>query len=147
MKIKIILKTIKIIILTSIIGLFSSCGRNDNPRSVAEKYFNAINAQEFEAAREYGTQETVNLLNMMIAFKKMSADSTFQEIKFEILREKITGENAIVFYKEEGKEGELKLPMIKEDGKWKVIQTKESINNSDPSMDIGATNLDSASKK
>lgn len=134
--------------LISAIGYFiSSCGRNDNPRSVAEKYFNAINAQEFEAAREYGTQETVNLLNMLIAFKKMSVDSTFQEVKYEILREKITGENAIVYYKEEGKKGELKLPMIKEDGKWKVIQTKESINNSDPSMDIGATNLDSSNTK
>ena len=133
--------------MISVISYFiSSCGGNDNPTSVAEKYFNAINAQEFEAAREYGTQETVNLLNMLIAFKKMSVDSTFQEVKYEILREKITGENAIVYYKEQAKEGELKLPMVKVDGKWKVIQTKESINNFDPSMDIGATVMDSTNK-
>jgi hypothetical protein len=79
----------------------------------------------------------------MNGFTKMSADSTSKDLKFEITREKIDGENATVYYKEEGREGELQLPMVKLDGKWKVLLSKESINNTEGSnMDIGATSTD-----
>jgi hypothetical protein len=127
--------------------IFPGCGRKDTPRSVAEKYLAALSSQDFEKAREYGTDETINLLNMMIALKKMSADSSFKEVKYEILKEEVSGDNATVFYKEDGREGTLELPLVKIDDQWKVILTKESFNNSDPSLDIGATSMDSSSLK
>ena len=53
-----------------------------------------------------------------------------------------------IYYKEEGREGELQLPMVKNEGKWKVLLSKESISNSEnpDSMDIGATTSDTSVK-
>lgn len=129
--------------LSVIIG-FIACGGSDTPRSVAEKFLKSMSTEDFETAKKYGTEETEKLLDMMAGFKKMSADSTKRELKFEITREKVEGENATIYYKEEGKEGELQLPMKKMDGKWKVLLTKESINSSEgvTSMDAGATSTD-----
>jgi hypothetical protein len=134
-----------IIILSIIIG-FIACGGSDTPRSVAEKFLKAMSSEDFETAKKYGTDETEKLLDMMAGFKKMSADSTKKDLKFEVTREKVEGENATVYYKEEGKSGELQLPMIKVDGKWKVLLSKESINSSEDvnALDAGATSTDTA---
>ena len=115
-----------------------------NPSSITEKFLSAIAKQDYDAAKTFGTDDTARLLNMMSGFKKMSADSTGKDLKFEITSEKIEGENAIIYYKEVGKEGELQLPIVKVDGKWKVLLSKESINNSEGvnSLDGGATNTD-----
>ncbi len=142
MKLKLL---IYLLVLTSVLN--TGCGKSDSPRFVAEKFFNEMSAQDFDAAKQYGTAETENLLNMMNGFKKISADTTQKEIKYEILRETISGDNATIFYTEDGKKGELQLPMIREKGKWLVNMNKESINNSDPTMDIGATNLDTIKGK
>ena len=130
--------------LFSVMVLIFACTSNDTPKSVADKFLKAMSSQDFETAKKYGTEETSKLLDMMSGFKKMSADSTGKDLKFEITREKIENENATVYYKEEGKEGELELPMVKTDGKWKVLLSKESINNSEGvnMRDAGATNTD-----
>lgn len=136
------------IFLLVILNLINQgCSKSDSPRAVAEKFFNEMSVQNFDAAKQYGTAETENLLNMMNGFKKISADTTLKEVKYEILRESLTGDNAIIFYLEDGKKGELQLPMTREKGKWMVNMNKESINNSDPSMDLGATNLDTTKGK
>jgi hypothetical protein len=122
------------------------CGGKDTPRSVAEKFLEALSTQDYETAKKYGTEETQKLLEMMNGFNKMSTDSSAaKDFKFEITREKVDGQNATIFYKEEGKEGELQLPMVEIDGKWKVLLSKESINNAEGAnaMEVGATNTDS----
>jgi len=121
-----------------------SCGGSDNPRSVAEKFLKAMSTQDFESAKKYGTEETEKLLDMMSGFTKMSPDTAQKELRFEITNEKISGDNAIIYYREEGREGELQLPMVRIDGKWKVLLSKESINSTDAEnrMDTGATNTD-----
>ena len=131
---------ILIFIAITIVG----CGGKDTPRSLAEKFLKAMSIQDYETAKKYGTEETEKLLDMMSGFKKMSADSVGKDLKFEILREKIEGDNAIIYYKEEGKDGELQLPVVKVEGKWKVLLSKESINSSEGvnTMESGATNTD-----
>lgn len=129
-----------------ILLLLFSCGKTDTPRSVAEKFLKEMSVQDFDEAKQYGTAETENLMNMMSGFKKISNDSTFVEVQYEIVREAVTGDNAIIYYQEVGKAGELQLPMVKENGKWLVSLNKESINNSDPAMDLGATTLDTIAK-
>jgi hypothetical protein len=125
-----------------ILVVLAGCGRSDSPRSVAEKFLKAMGSQDFETAKKYGTEETEKLLDMMSGFSKMAADSTVShEMKFDITHEDISGDNAIIFYREEGRDGELQLPMVKLDGKWKVLLSKESINSSDAgTVDMGATN-------
>jgi hypothetical protein len=133
------------IIFFCCIGLIAfACKSSDNPRAVAEKFLKAMTTQDFETAKKYGTEETEKLLDMMSGFTKMSPDSAAREMKFEITREKVSGDNAIIYYREEGREGELQLPMVKLEGKWKVLLSKESINSSDESnsMEMGATNTD-----
>ena len=123
-----------------------SCTSEDTPRSIGEKFLKAMSVEDFETAKKYVTQETEKLLDMMSGFTKMSVDSVKKEMKFEITRETINGDNAVIHYKEEGRTGEMELPMIKIDGKWKVLLSKESINNSEGanSMEIGAMNTDTA---
>ena len=131
------------IICFILVSLFTACGGNDSPKSVAGKFLDAMSKQDFESAKKYGTEETEKLLDMMSGFSKMSND-TVKDSKYEITRETTNGENATIYYKEEGRDGELQLPMVKMDGKWKVLLSKESINNSDglKSMDMGATSGD-----
>jgi hypothetical protein len=128
--------------------LIIACGGTDTPRSVADKFLSAMSKQDFEDAKKYGTEETAKLLDMMNGFAKMSNDSAFKDTKYEITRETADGDNAIIYYKEEGKEGELQLPIVKVNGKWKVLLSKESINSSDSmnAIDMGATNTDTTGK-
>lgn len=131
------------IFLFIIIGIVACVG-SDNPRSIAEKFLKAMSSQDYESAKKYGTDETGKLLDMMSGITKMSVDSAVSDLSFEILREKIEGDNAVIYYKEGGREGELQLPLVKIDGKWKVLLSKESINNSEGinSLEVGATNTD-----
>ena len=142
-------KNIHICVSILVVTLFAGCLRGDHPRSVAEKFLKAMGSQDFETAAKYGTEETVKLLEMMSGFSKMTVDSTSQhEMKFEITREDINGDNAIIYYKEEGREGELQLPLVKIEGRWKVLLSKESINSSDAeTVDMGATNTDTVGSR
>lgn len=132
------------VFLFLLIVFIVACKGNDSPKSVAEKFLKAMSSQDYETAKKYGTEETEKLLDMLSGFSKMSPDSSSNNLKFEITREKLSGENATIYYKEEGREGELQLPMVKMEGKWKVLLSKESINSSEAgnSMDIGATSTD-----
>jgi hypothetical protein len=136
----------KIVSAIFVIIILTACAGKDNPRSVADKFLKSMSTEDFETAKKYGTEETEKLLDMMTGFKKMSADSTHKDLKFEITREQVDGDKATVFYKEEGKPGELQLPMMKVDGKWKVLLSKESINNSESVIPLegGATSTDTS---
>jgi hypothetical protein len=122
----------------------AGCLNSDSPRSVAEKFLKAISTQDYETAKKYGTEETERLLEQMSGYSKMIPDSLRpKELRFDITREEVSGDNAVIFYREDGREGELQLPLVKLEGKWKVLLSKESINSSDSgSIDVGATNTD-----
>jgi len=138
------MKIFRNLILAGFSILLFSCSNSDSPRSIADKFLKAMSAQDFETAKLYGTEETEKLLDMLNGFTKRSSDMANRELKYEITHENITGDNATVFYKEEGRAGELQLPMVKVDGKWKVMLSKESINSSegDNSINVGATSTD-----
>ncbi len=134
--------------LTFIIGitfLLISCGKNDSPSSITDKFLSALTKQEFEIAKTYGTDDTDRLLDMMIGYKKMGAEPFLQDAVFDIIDEKINGDEAKVRVKVEGRNKELVFNLEKEDGKWKVAMNKETINESDANIfDLGATNTDTA---
>ena len=130
-----------------LIAALSACGGGDSPKSVAENFLKAMNSMDFEGAKKYGTEDTGKLLDMMSGFAKMVPDSMkANETKFEITGEKIEGDKATVTYKEEGRDGETPLSLVRIDGKWKVSMSKESMSGADAggSMDIGATSMDSS---
>ncbi|HRH66503.1 MAG TPA: DUF4878 domain-containing protein [Bacteroidia bacterium] len=135
------------VLAVSILFFIISCGKGDSPRAVADSFLKAFHSQDFTAAKKYGTEDTGKLMDVMSGFSKMVQDSgQVQEIKYEIVSEKIQGDDAIVMYKEEGKDGEIPLNLLRVDGKWKVNMTKESLNGAeggDTMEDVGATTTDS----
>lgn len=125
-----------------------ACGKGNTPKAVADNFLKAWSKADFEEAKKYGTDDSKKLLDMMNSFKTMVEDTSFKrDMNYEIVREKVEGDNATVFYKEEGSNVESHLPLVKVNGEWKVNVSKESINGAegDGTIDIGATNTDTTS--
>ena len=100
------------------------------------------------AAKTFGTADTDRLLNMMSGFKKMGAEPFMSDAKFDVVDESITGDEAKVTVKVDGKPKEMIFNLQKENGKWKVAMNKETINESDANIfNLGATNTDTTSVK
>lgn len=123
------------------ISLLLSCTSGDSPKAVAEKFLTAYGELDYETARKYGTEETAKLMDMLSGVKKLTDDVDDLRKKFVITGEKIDTDKAIVYYKEENTSTELPLILTREEGKWKVNMTKESLSDTgeDNIMDIGAT--------
>lgn len=142
------MKKNRILLFAVAMAFMFACSSGDSPKAVAENFLTAWSKADFEDAKKFGTDDSKKLLDMMNSFKTMVDDSTLKhETPFEIIREKIEGDKAIIFYKEEGNPVESQLPLVKVNGKWKVNVTKESINGTEgnAAIDIGATNTDSMS--
>ncbi len=112
-----------------LIGFFMACmGGSDAPKAVAEKFLKASVKMNFDEAKKYATEETGKLLDMMKQMSAMMPDSLKnKETKITMGEEKIDGDNAVVAYKEEGKEMEQKLSLKKSEGKWLVSISKEGM--------------------
>jgi hypothetical protein len=118
----------KALLLCLSVLIISSCGTT-SPKRVAEDYLSAMYSLDFEKAKTYSTEETIQLLDMMEGFSKMMPDSQKKEpVKFKILREKVEDDYATVYYKEKGKDSEQRLPMVMTEGTWKVAMGTELIN-------------------
>lgn len=126
-------------------GLFLfSCSRGDSPREVAETFLGYYGNNDFERAKDLGTEETDRLLDMLSGFKKMVTDSTeMEEHNYSIVSEKIEGNVATYTYEDKNKGSEAvqeSLTLVKEDGKWKVAMNKENYNEgASESLEVGAT--------
>ncbi len=124
--------------------VFFSCNRGDSPREVAETFLGYMAANDFERAKELGTEETDRLMDMLNGFKKMVSDSTqLEEHNFSIVAEKIEGNVATYTYEDKNKGPEAgveSLTLVKEDGKWKVAMNKENYNEGvSESLEVGGT--------
>jgi len=120
-----------------------ACSGSESPKGVAKNFLNAMNKLDFEGAKKYGTEDTGKLLDMMSGFIKMMPDSSKgRESKTEMIAEKIDGEKATVTYKEEGKNEEMTLDLVKVEGKWKVAMSKDNMNGGSGDMESGATNTE-----
>ena len=124
-----------------------ACSGN-SPKSVAKNFLDAMNKMDFDGAKKYGTEDTGKMLDMLSGFAKMMPDSAKKEVKTDITSEKIEGDKATCTYKEEGKDGEQIIHLVKENGKWKEAMSKDDMNsgNGDTNtMNSGATTTDTTS--
>jgi hypothetical protein len=122
-------RTVSKALLICLSALFISSCSTTSPKRVAEDYLSAMYNLDFQKAKTYSTEETIQLLDMMEGFSKMMPDSQKKEpVKFKILREKVEDDYATVYYRETGKDAEQRLPMVMLDGSWKVAMGKEVIN-------------------
>ncbi len=130
-------------LLSALLLIFISCGKGDSPKSITEKFLSSISAGDYDAAKKYGTEDTDRLLDFMSSFKKMGVEPGANEMKFEIIDEKITGDEAVVNVKVEGHTKDQIFNLIKEEGKWKVAMTKSTLNETDENIfNLGATSTD-----
>jgi len=125
-----------------VILILTACSGN-SPKHVAEKFLEAYSRLDFEGAKKYGTDETAKLLDMMNSLTKLMNNADKKMVKTEVISEKIDGDKATVIYKEEGKEGDQVLNLVKVNGSWKVALSKDTMNDGGPvNMDSGATTTD-----
>lgn len=117
----------RFVLSLAVAALLAACGggASDTPSQVAEKYLTALNKQDFDAAKKYGTEKTAQMLDMMAPMMKMMGDAAKQESGFKILGEKVEGEKATVTYRSEGKDADEALTLVQKDGKWLVDMAKE----------------------
>ncbi|MBK6396780.1 MAG: DUF4878 domain-containing protein [Bacteroidetes bacterium] len=142
------LKLSRFIPVLALTVLLFACGKSDSPSSITEKFLAAIAKADYDAAKTFGTADTDRLLNMMSGFKKMGAEPFMSDAKFDVVDESITGDEAKVTVKVDGKPKEMIFNLQKENGKWKVAMNKETINESDANIfNLGATNTDTTSVK
>ena len=108
-----------------------SCGggSSDNPADVAKDFLTALAEQDYDTAKDLGTEETVQLITMiegmaaMIPMEEAEADK--ENIKSLKMGEvEIDGDNAVVYYGTD-KNSDEKIDLQKVDGKWKVAMKKE----------------------
>jgi hypothetical protein len=122
-----------------------ACSQN-SPKSVAEHFLKAYHKQDFKEAAKYGTEDTGKMLDMLKSFIDMMPDSmkNARDLKTEITSEKVEGNKAVYTYKEEGKDGEQVLNLVKVNDKWKVSMSKDNMNGSSNGLDAGGVTTDTA---
>lgn len=111
----------------AVAGLLFSCSGGAGPEESAKNYIEALNAEDFEKAKEFATKESAGMLDFMKGIAGMSGEKKDEASKKEIkdLKCKVeAGDSvAVCTFVVDGKEE--KLDMKNVDGKWLAHQPKE----------------------
>jgi hypothetical protein len=114
------------VVLTTIVAFAACSGSSDNPKDVAKEFLTHLNKKEYEKAKALGTENTVQMIEMIKSFSGMSEEKEGEEPKkIENLACEVDGDKAVCTYNLEGEE-EDKLELVKKDGKWLVDMKKEN---------------------
>jgi hypothetical protein len=118
------MKKIKIALLALIlVVIFASCSQEDSPETVTRKFANHFAMGEYKEAAQYGTANTIQLLEMMETLASIGAYLPHEDDSIELITDRdveclITDNTAVCTYLEYGELVDLNL--LKMDGKWLV---------------------------
>ncbi len=104
-----------------------SCGgSSDNPQDVAIEFMDALGDQDYDKAKDLGTENTIMMIGMIESMASMAPEGEETEEMAEITwgETEIDGDNAICFYSTEDK-ADQQVDLVKVDGDWKVDMKKE----------------------
>lgn len=92
-------------------------------KDVAEAFLMALKYSDFDGAKKYASDKTADVLDMQSSFSEKGLND------FKVLRSKVEGKYASVFYEDlvTGEEKVLKLMRDAQDN-WEVIMTKQDFN-------------------
>ena len=108
--------------------LFFSCSPIDSPEKVAVNFLNAFSKKNFSEAKQYCTPETIKLVEVAESLSKLStAKNDFMNKNYEVLSQEITGEKAIVKFREKGSNEIQMMNLEKINGQWLVAISKEDV--------------------
>lgn len=122
-----------LIIFAAAVLFISACGggsSSEGPKEVASKFITHVNNMEFDKAKQYGTEATNGILDMVAGFAGMAQEKP-ENTGFEILDIKEDGDKATVTYRNEGADADETLNLVKQDGKWLVDINKEDMDKED----------------
>ena len=109
--------------------LFSACMHQD-PAKVSIIFIKALNNENYEDAREYSTEETGKLIDLVESLSNVASEgsvSSFGSNEVVVVSKVIDGDVARVEYTYPGLLEAQSLQLKKVDGKWLVHVTKESL--------------------
>ncbi|MBN9482660.1 MAG: hypothetical protein BGO70_07290 [Bacteroidetes bacterium 43-93] len=122
-----------------------SCSSN-SPKAVAQKFLEHFWHMEYKDAKEYSTDVTKDMLDMLEQVSTIMPDSAKQnakKIKVDIKDVKENGDKAVVSFTTSEMPEEKQLNMVKQNGKWLVNLTKND-NLGDEPDNTAAPEVDSA---
>lgn len=124
------------------LAAFVSCSKTA-PKDVAREWLTAFYHLDYDAAKQYSTEDTKNMLNVLEGFTNALPDSTKQRAKSATINIKSLKEDAntatVTFTtSEEPNKEQPPLKMVKQDNKWLVQFTKADFTGGD-NADMQAT--------
>ncbi len=118
-------------LISLFILLWAGCKRDSSdPGKVTLKFLTAVQHSNYAEAKEYSTKDSKAMLDALAAFQKMLPESSqekFKNGKISILKVEKKDTLAVVTYESDKDTTKKTLKLKKEDGKWKVAFTKETV--------------------
>ncbi len=111
-------------LLVSVV-LISSCA-SDGPEEVAEKFIKAVNAGDIEKASKYCSAESIAMLNLAASMGALTNEAP-GELRGITCEVDSTGNKALctIQFIKDGLKLEDEMNLIKIDGEWKAVLSKE----------------------
>lgn len=129
-----------IVITTALVAIFIiGCGaakQTTGPSDTLKKYIDAYDRKDIAAMKETYSKGTIKMYEDVAQKQKTSVDEIIKEqievastnggltSKVQTVGEKIEGDTAVVEVKSEGTQENEKIPLVKEDGMWKLALDK-----------------------
>jgi len=107
----------------TLVVMMASCSQEEGPETVTRKFANHFAMGEYKEAAQYGTGNTIQLLEMMETLASIGAYLPHEDENIELITDRdveclITDDSAVCTYLEYGELVELNL--LKIEGKWLV---------------------------
>jgi hypothetical protein len=115
------MRKINVYIILLVLFAFVSCKRTEGPETVTRKFANHFALKEYEEAKQYGTENTRHLMEMMQILSSIGYYPPEDQV--DLIEDKdvqctISGDTAICIYMEYGEPAEITL--VRQDNKWLV---------------------------
>ena len=122
-------------LLPAIFLLVVACNTpKEDPAAAVKAFYDALAVKDFEKARQYATQESKTMLELIESMSQMAAGIMSEDDDFEKMKKAIIGPAEIEGDKASVKvqigEEETIVKLIKENGEWKVALDKETLKES-----------------
>jgi hypothetical protein len=111
----------RLLLLVFLIPVFFACNKASSPKETAEQYLKALSAADLSTAASLTSTDTKAVLEK--AKKETTSTASPEEsFRFSTLTESITNNQAEV------KNDVIAIPLVKEDGAWKVVLSEPLLN-------------------
>lgn len=120
-----------IVTLTLVLQLIPGCKEaGPDPGEVTLKFLSAVQQSNYKEAKKYATEDSKAMLDALAAFQQMLPEASRQKFKngkIAIAHIEKNDSMAVVTYRSDQDSTRKTLKLKKQQGKWKVAFTKETV--------------------